>query len=56
MAKAAIDAVLGDIDTSLAKNTLTGTEAPPMETTALVTKLDEVAETNDLDVSTMKTD
>ena len=50
-AKAAHDAVLGKIDTSLAKKPLTATEAPHLYTKSLNAKLDEVAKTIDLDVS-----
>ena len=52
-AKAAHDAVLGKIDASLAKKPLTATEAPHLDTKALIAKLDEVAKTIDLDVSTI---
>ena len=52
-AKAAHDAVLGKIDGSLAKKPLTATEAPHFDTKSLIAKLDEVAETIDLDVSTL---
>ena len=52
-AKAAHDAVLGKIDASLAKKPLTATEAPHLDTKSLITKLDEVAKTIDLDVSTI---
>ena len=51
-AKAAHDAVFGKIDASLAKKTLTATEAPHLDTKSLIAKLDEVAKTIDLDVST----
>ena len=50
-AKTAHDAVLGKIDASLAKNSLTVDEAPHMDTKSLIAKLDEVAKTVDLDVS-----
>ena len=43
----------GKIDASLAKKPLTATEAPHLDTMALIAKLDEVAETIDLDVSTI---
>ena len=52
-AKAAQDAVLGKIDVSLAKKPLTATVAPHLDTKALIAKLDEVAKTIDLDVSTI---
>ena len=52
-AKAAHDAVLGKIDASLAKKPLTATEAPHLDTKSLNAKLDEVAKTIDLDVSTI---
>ena len=52
-AKPAHDAVLGKIDASLAKKPLTATEAPHWDTKSLVAKLDEVAKTIDLDVSTI---
>ena len=50
--KAAQDAALGEIDASLAKKTPTTTEAPHLDTKALITKLDDVSKTVDLDVST----
>ena len=52
-AKAAHDAVLGKINTSLAKKTLKHTEAPHLDNEALITNLYDVAETVDLDVSTI---
>ena len=52
-AEAAHNAVLGKIDASLAKKTLRDTEAPRLNTKALITKLDEVAETVDFDVPTI---
>ena len=52
-AKAAHDAVLGKINASLAKKPLTATEAPHLDTKSLIAKLDEVAKTVDLDVSTI---
>ena len=52
-AKAAHDAVLGKLDTSLAKKPLTATEAPHLDTKSLIAKLDEVAKTIDFDVSTI---
>ena len=51
-AKAAHDALLGKINASLAKRPLTATEAPHLDTKSLIAKLDEVAKTIDLDVST----
>ena len=47
------DSVLGRIDASLAKKPLTITEAPHFDTKALIAKLDEVAKSVDLDVSTI---
>ena len=52
-AKTAHDSVLGKIDASLAKKPLTITEAPHLDTKALISKLDEVAKSVDLDVSTI---
>ena len=52
-AKAAHDAALEKTDASLPKKLLTATEAPHLGTKALIAKLDEVAKTIDLDVSTM---
>ena len=52
-AKAAHDAVLGKTDASLAKKPLTATEAPHLDTKSLIAKLDDVAKTVDLDVSTI---
>ena len=52
-AKAAHDAVLGTLNASLAKKPLTATEAPHLDTMALIAKLDEVAKTIDLDLSTI---
>ena len=52
-AKAAHDVVLGEINASLAKKPLTATEAPHLDTKSLIVKLDEVARTIDLDVSTI---
>ena len=51
--KAAHDAVLGKIHASLAKNTLTTTEAPLLDTKSLIAKLDDVAKTADLVVPTI---
>ena len=52
-AKAAHDAVLGKIDVSLAKKPLTANEARHLDTKSLIAKLDDVAKTVDLDVSTI---
>ena len=52
-AKAAHDAVLGKIDASLAKKPLTANEAPHLDTKSLIAKLDDVAKTVALDVSTI---
>ena len=52
-AKAAHDAVLGKIDASLARKPLRATEAPHLDTKALIAKLDDVAKTINLDVSTI---
>ena len=52
-AKTAHDSVFGKIDASLAKKPLTITDAPHLDTKALVSKLDEVAKSVDLDVSTI---
>ena len=52
-AKAAHDAVLGKVDTSLAKKPLTVTEAPHLDTKSLIAKLDDVAKIVDLDISTI---
>ena len=52
-AKVAHDAVLGKIDASLAKKPLTATEAPYLDIKYLIAKLDDVAETIDLVVSTI---
>ena len=52
-AKAAHDAVLGKTDASLAKKSLTANEAPHLETKSLIAKLDDVAKTINLDVSTI---
>ena len=50
-AKAADDAVLGKIDASLPRKTLTATEAQHLDTKSSIAKLDDVAKTVDLDVS-----
>ena len=52
-AKAAHDAVLRKIDASLAKKPLRATEAPHLDSKALIAKPDEVAKTLDLNVSTI---
>ena len=52
-AKAAHDAVSGKIDASLIKKTLTAMEAPHLNAKSLIAKLDDVAKTVDLDVSTI---
>ena len=52
-AKTAHDSVLGKIDASLAKKPLTITDAPHLDTKALLSKLDEVAKSVTLDVSTI---
>ena len=52
-AKAAHDAVLGKKDASLAKKSLTANEAPHLDTKSLIAKLDDLAKTVDLDVSTI---
>ena len=52
-AKAAHDAILGKIDASSAKKSLTATEAPHLDTKSLIGKPHEVAKTIDLDVSTI---
>ena len=52
-AKQAHDLVLGKTDASLANKYLTASDAPHLNTQALIQKLDEVAKTVDLDVSTI---
>ena len=52
-AKQAHDLVLGKTDASLAKKCLMASDAPHLNTKALIQKLDEVAKTVDLDVSTI---
>ena len=52
-AKAAHDADLGKNDASLAKKSLTATERPHLDIKTLIAKLDDVAKTIDLDVSTI---
>ena len=44
---------MGKIDASLVKKTLTATEAPHLITESSITKLEDVAKTVDLDVSTI---
>ena len=51
-AKQAHDLVLGETDASLAKKCLTACDAPRLNIKALIQKVDEVAKTVDLDVST----
>ena len=52
-AKAAHNAVLGEIDAPLAKKRLTANEAPHLDTKSLIAKLDEVVGPIDFDVSTI---
>ena len=52
-AKQAHDIVLEEIDALLAKKCLTVSDVPHLNTKALIQKLDEVAKTVDLDVSTI---
>ena len=52
-AKPAHDAILGKFNTFLAKKPLTATEAPHLDTKSLIAKLDDVAKTVDLEVSTI---
>ena len=52
-AKQAHDLLLGKTDALLAKKCLTASDAPHLHTKALIQKLDEVAKTVDLDVSTI---
>ena len=52
-AKQAHDMVLGKTDASLAKKCLTASDAPHLNTKALIQKLDEIAKTVDFDVSTI---
>ena len=52
-AKTAHDALLEKIDASLAKKLLRATEAPHLDTKSLIAKLDDVATTIDLDVSSI---
>ena len=51
-AKTTHDSVLGKIDSSLTKKSLTISEAPRLDTKALLAKLDDVAKRVDFDVST----
>ena len=44
---------MGKIDASLAKKPLTDTEAPHLDTKSLIAKLNDVAKTVDLDISTI---
>ena len=53
-AKTAHDSVLREIDASLAKKPLTFTEAPHLDTKAHISKLDGVAKSVYLDVSTIQ--
>ena len=48
--------MLGKTDLSLVKKILTTSDAPHLDTKALIQKLDEVAKTVDLDVSTILTE
>ena len=52
-AKQAHDSVLGKTDASLVKKSLSTSDAPHLNTKALIQKLDEVAKTVDLNVSTI---
>ena len=52
-AKQAHDLVLGKTDASLVKKFLSTSDAPHLDTKALIQRLDEVAKTVDLDVSTI---
>ena len=52
-AKQAHHLVLGKTDASLAKKCITASDAPHLDTKGLIQKLDEVAKTVDLDVSTI---
>ena len=52
-AKQAHELVLGKTDASLVKKFLTTSDAPHLDTKALIQKLDKVAKTVDLDVSTI---
>ena len=52
-AKQSLDLVLGKTDASLVKKFLSTSDAPHLDAKALIQKLDEVAKTVDLDVSTI---
>ena len=52
-AKQTHDTMFGKTDASLAKKCLAASDAPHLNTKALIQKLDEVAKTVDLDVSTI---
>ena len=52
-AKPAHDLLLGKTDASLAKKCLTASDAPHLNTKALIQDIDEVAKTVDLDISTI---
>ena len=52
-AKQAHNLVLGKTDASAAKKCITASDAPHLNTKALIQKLDEIAQTVDLDVSTI---
>ena len=45
--------MLGKTDASLVKESITTSEAPHLDTKALIQKLDEVAKAEDLDLSTI---
>ena len=49
--RAAHDAILNEIDACLSKRRLTACEAPHLDTKALISKLNDVVKTVDLDVS-----
>ena len=55
-AKQAHDRVLGKTDASLVRKSLTTSDAPHLDAKALIQKLDEVARTVDLNVSTILTE
>ena len=55
-AKQAHDLVLGKTDASLVNKFLTTSDAPHLDTKALIQNFDEVAKTVDLDVSTILTE
>ena len=52
-AKQAHDSVLGKLDTSWTKKARTATEAPQLDTNAVIAKLDKKSKMGDLDVSTI---